>query len=498
MNAHRRGESGTARGAAMVIVLGLALASAGCERASARSVDTLPGRTRPLLEHHWSHPRDLKFAANRFAPPDATTARLVTPAGVRAYAIPADDVRVVQVTAAAPLGRGVEQANEAGVAELLSRLLLQQLNDRLGAGFVGRVQMEQDVEVTRFTVQTLADDWRGGLAALVETLRQPRLDGAAIDAFRTGPGFVRQTRGLGGATFRPAVELARMVASYPIAPPDPGLGVTREAARSLAARSLRPDAVVFGFGGVTRAGAERELATLTAGWQSAPQSASSSAGAPAAGAPKVSPDRIRTIDEPGFTTWVAVGHPVPRLEAADEAAVAVMTEVLNIRLNIAIREIRGLANQVLLHVPATPRHCGLLHVRSGARPESIAPLLFYARQELSRIREAGGAPTTEELEQVKGGLVLGKWQGSLDGPEDASATYAIETVRQGSLDRLLKWPEAVRAVTAQNVTAAAVAYIHPEQLGTVVVGQLDAVRKARHPRWPMALDDVLAGRSAAR
>jgi predicted Zn-dependent peptidase len=413
---------------------------------------------------------------------------VVTPAGVRAYVIPEADAQIVQLTAAAPLGRGVERAGEVGAAELLSRLLSQQLHDRLGPGFTGRVQMEQDVDVTRFSVQTLVDYWREGLSALVDAVRRPRLDPAAIDAYRTGSGFARETRGLGGSSFRPAVELARMAGGYPLAPPDAGLAVRREAVRGLASRSLRPDTVVFGFGGgVFRENALHELESLTKGWQAT----AATAGVPAAAVSNATTHRIRTIDEPGFTTWIAVGHRVPTIDAADEAAVAVMTETLNIRLNIAAREIRGLANQIIVQMPVTPQREGLLHVRTGARAESVAPLLFYARQELARIRDAGGSPTTDELEQVKGGLVLGKWQGSLDGAGDASSTYAVETVRRGSLDWLLAWPDAVRAVTAATVTAAARAYVQPDQLGTVIIGQLDAVRQARHPRWPMTLDEVL-------
>jgi len=185
---------------------------------------------------------------------------------------------------------------------------------------------------------------------------------------------------------------------------------------------------------------------------------------------------------------------MPNISPADEAAVAVMTEILNIRLNISIREIRGLANAAHLHVPATIRHDGLLHVRSGARPESIAPIIHFSLQELARMREPDGAPTGDELEQVKAGLVLGKWQGSLDGAGAASATYASETARFGSLDHLMNWPQAVRAVTAADVGAAARKYVHPETMGIVVIGQIEKVRQARHPRWPFALDDLRARR----
>jgi predicted Zn-dependent peptidase len=208
--------------------------------------------------------------------------------------------------------------------------------------------------------------------------------------------------------------------------------------------------------------------------------------------PSASSDRrFNTIDEPGYTTWVALGHSIPRIAPEHEAAVAVMTEIINIRLNIAAREMRGLANQTVLQVTATTSHPGLLHVRTAGRPESIAPLIKFATEELTRSRGQNGLATADELAQAKGGLVLSQWQRSLDGARAASATYAAETVRRGGLDRLTGWPDAVRAVTAEHVRAAAERSIQPDQIRTVIIGQLDAVRKARHPRWPVTLDDVM-------
>jgi predicted Zn-dependent peptidase len=477
-----------------------ALTGVGCRGAAAREAERLPGRTRPLYEHNWSHPHDLRFSENRFTPADPKAAVVTTSSGLRAYVITAASEQVVQIVAAVPLGRSVEHTNEIGAAELISRLISQQINERLGSGFIGRVQADQDVDLTRFTLQVLAEDWQPALSALMNALRQPRLDPAAIDAYRTGAGADSGAGGRGsgrgvgqtGAT-RPVAELMRMLATYPLAPPESGLTVHREAVRSLAVRTLRPAVIALGIGGgVTRENVQRELESLAAGWQ-APAGATSEASPAAATAvtPKTPTDLSRLIGEPGYTTWIAIGHPVPKIAAPDEAAVAVMTDVLNIRLNITVREVRGLANSTQLQIPATTRHEGLLAVRSGARPESVAPIIRFAKEELSRIREAGGAPTAEELEQVKGGLVLGKWQGALDGARAASATYANETARYGSLDHVMKWPEAVRAVTAQRVSTVAQKYVHPDQLGVVVIGQIDAVRKARHPRWPVALDEVL-------
>lgn len=470
------------------VVAGALIAAAACGRTAAPEGEILPGRTRPLLEHQWSHPRDLRFSDNRFTPADPAAAQTVTSSGLRAYVVADAAEAVVQITAAIPLGRSHERAQETGAADLLLRLLSQQLEAGLGPRFPGRVQADQDVDLTRITIQVLAEDWRAALAGLVQTLRAPRLDPATIAGHRTGPGYTRTTRGLGGPAFRPAVELSRLLASYPLAPPDPGRRVPREAVEQIASRSLRADTVVLGIGGrATKEEVQRELEPVAAAWP-APRNTDNAAFASPSANP--SRERLRTVTEPGYTTWIAFGHPAPAFAARDEAAVAVMTDLLNLRLTIAIREIRGLANATQLQMTATTRDPGLLHVRSGARPESIAPIIRFSMQELERIRNAAGAPSAEELEQVKGGLVLGRWQGSLDGARQASLTYASETVRFGSLDHLMKWPDAVRAVTAEQVTAAAQKYIHPETIGTVLIGQIDEVRAARHPRWPVALDEV--------
>jgi predicted Zn-dependent peptidase len=469
----------------IVIVLG---AAAACARANAREGELLPGRTRPVLEHDWPHPRELTFGANQFRPPDPRTALVTTPSGVRAYIIPADQDRLAQISAAISLGRGSERGSEMGAAELISRTIQRAVGERLGDAFPARVQVEQDVDLTRVSVQVLPDNWQPALAAVAGALREPGFDDSAIASYRTGPGFARQSRGLGGPTYRPAVELARMSGGYPIAPPEAGKTLDRAAVTGLAERSLRAGAVVFGIGGkVVRAEVERALREVTAGWSAGASAASSASMQPSASSDR----RFNTIDEPGYTTWVALGHSIPRIAPEHEAAVAVMTEIINIRLNIAAREMRGLANQTVLQVTATTSHPGLLHVRTAGRPESIAPLIKFATEELTRSRGQNGLATADELAQAKGGLVLSQWQRSLDGARAASATYAAETVRRGGLDRLTGWPDAVRAVTAEHVRAAAERSIQPDQIRTVIIGQLDAVRKARHPRWPVTLDDVM-------
>jgi predicted Zn-dependent peptidase len=112
------------------------------------------------------------------------------------------------------------------------------------------------------------------------------------------------------------------------------------------------------------------------------------------------------------------------------------------------------------------------------------------------LHDSAEALNDEELARAKGALVLGQWQAALDGPRQASATYALETVRREGLHDFLEWPQAVDAVTAKQVKAAALKYLDPGEMVTVVVGPIEAIRRAKHPRWPVTLDDVRASSPA--
>lgn len=474
-----------ARLTALAAACVLPLAAASCAP-DAHDNDILPGHTRSVFEHDWPHPRALEFEDSGFQPADPDAALRTTPSGVRAFIIEDAVDPLAAVTAAAPLGRRYEQEGENGAADQIVRLLRTRLSQQLGTGTPANVQITQDADVARISVEVLAEDWRTALAALVNAVRDPGL-GSAGDA-RTGA----DPSGLSSA--RAIAELGRLVGHYPMTAPAPGTPVAAAAVRALGRRSLHPGSVVFGIaGGISSDEAEAALAELTASWQSATEGPPAPAG-PATPEPSAStaPAALKTIDEPGFMSWLAIGQPMQPIEPDDAAAVAVMEEIANIRLNIATREIRGLTNRALLVLPGPTDGAGVAYVRAGSRSESVGPLVRYIVDELTRIRLDEGAPTNDELEQARGGLALGRWQASLDGARNTAATYATETVRRGSLDTLMDWPAAVRAVTAADVTHAARTYLEPSRLSAVLVGQIEEVRAARHPRWPVALDDVPA------
>lgn len=472
-------------GRALVVTWTIVLTSCGVPERG----DTLAGRSRPLLDHDWALPGDLGLAPSSFEAPDAVAALHTAPNGLRAYILSDTADPIVQVTAALPLGRALERGGETAASEVLARQLAGRVRRDLRGDGPSRVQTGQEVDFARITVTVPAEDWRRALGAVVAALRDPGLDPTVVAAFRTGSGYASPTTGLGSTAFRPAVELERLVAGYPVAPPDPGLRVSPEAVHRIARRALHPGAAVLGVGGgVAREAVERALVELTAGW--APVAPLEPPERQLFPDPRLPQEPVLAIDQDGATSWLAIGHPLPPVDDAAEPSLAVLEEVLNIRINIATREIRGLTNRALLRLPRSADGSGLLHVRTGSRPESVAPLVHYIMEELSRIRRPGGSPTEDEMEQAKGGLVTSAWQASLDGARQASLTYAVETVRYGSLEHLQRWPKAVRAVTAEQVRAAAERYILPDRMTAVLIGPLDAIRAARHPRWPFSLEEV--------
>jgi zinc protease len=458
--------------------------------------DSLPGHSRPILEHDWADPSELSFAAIGFAPPDPTAAQFEAPSGLRAYIVTDPSEPLVRLSAAIPLGRLREGTGEAGASALLTRLLTTR-----GAAGATRpltlslaelgttLSVEETLDVTKISLDVLPEDWRTGLELLVQLLRNPDLDASAVHQYRVGEGYSMPMSGTGGSGFRPKVELERAVAGYPLAPPDPGTTVSLVAIRDLASRSLAADRVVLGVGGaVSRSDVEDAIESLSDGW--------STGTAPVLGLNSIEPNgdegRFHAIDVPSLEGWIAIGKVVGTVPSADQATLAVLRFILSERLNIAAREMRGLANRDEFEIPVTGSGTGLLTVRTGGRPEAVAPLVRFSLDEIERLHDPSAPVTDVEVERAQGWLVNAVWQPTLGLATSASVAIAVEHVRRGGTDRLMGWPRAVRAVTAADVKALAERYLDPETLVTVVVGPLARIREARHPRWPIGLDEVAA------
>jgi zinc protease len=473
------------------------LTTVGCgERA-----EFLPGHSRPILEHDWADPSDLTLADIGFTPPDPAAALFQAESGVRAYIVTAASDPLVRLTAALPLGRLYETEGEAGASALLTQLLSTRgaaganrpLSLRL-AELGATLTAEETLDLTTIRLDVLPEDWETGLELLVRLLRDPDLDATIVRQHRTDPGHAMPMAGIAGSGFRPKVELERRVAGYPLAPPDAGATVALGAIRALASRTLRADRVVLGVGGAVERGAvEAAVESLTRGWARGtdPPPAPATIDGHGRGG-------LHAIDAPSLEGWIAIGRAIGPVPAADRAPLAVLRFILAERLNIAAREMRGLTNRDDFEIPVTGSGAGLMTVRTGGRPEAVAPLIRVSLDEIARIYDPEQPVTDSEVARAQGWLVRAVWQPSLELAVQASATFAAEQVRHGGIDRLMGWPRAVRAVTVAEVKDAARRYLDPAAMVTVVVGPLARLRAARHPRWPVALDELEASLSGGR
>ena len=441
-------QTGTAaRRAARRSRIALALTVAALTLTACDTDNTLPGRSRPIFEHDWPAPGEVLGGPSAFIPPDPGEALFETSSGVRAYIVPAATDPLVRITVALPLGRLHEMEGEAGASALLTHLLT--TRGAAGAGDPLSLRLAElgtslsaveTLDATHLSLNVLPEDWRAGLELLVGLLRGPDLDARTIRASRAGAGYAMPMAGIVGAGYRPKVELERFVLGYPLAPPEPGMSVPLAAVRALAARSLAADRAVFGIGGaVIRAEAEGALESATDGW-------------PASGVVGAVPE-------------------------TDRAPLAVLRFILAERLNIAAREKRGLANRDDFEIPETASGTGLLLVRTGGRPEAVGPLVRYSLDEIARMHDPDAPVTGTEVVRAQGWLLGAVWQRSLELATDASRTFAVE---------------AVRAVTAADIERVAQEYLDPVGFTTVVAGPLAEIRAARHPRWPVSLDDLEA------
>ncbi len=464
--------------------------------------DFLPGHSRPMLEHDWPTPSELEFGPNAFTPPDPAEALFEASSGVRAYIVTEPSAPLVRLTAVLPLGRLHETDGEAGGSALLTRLLTTRgaagasrpLSLRL-AELGTTLTAEETLDVTRISLDVLPEDWQEALELIVGILRDTDLNASVIRQYRAGAGYSMPMSGVGGEGFRPKVELERRVSGYPLAPPDPGSTLSLAAVRGLASRALRADRVALGIGGnVLRDAAEAAVESTTRGWERSAAPAAS----PETIRPTPSQTGFHAVDVPSLEGWVAIGTAHGAIPGSDRAPLAVLSFILGERLNIAAREIRGLANRASFHIPETASGTGLVHIRTGGRPEAVAPLIRFSLDEVQRIYDPQTPVTDDEVARAQGWLVEAVWQRSLEVATGASSAFAMEHVRRGGTAWLMGWPEAVRAVTASDVKAMAEQYLDPAKLVTVVVGPLERIREARHPRWPVALDELEASLSGGR
>jgi zinc protease len=439
--------------------------------------------TGTALAQDYTHPRDMDLPAPAFERPDPASLQLQLDNGIVAYV--AGDHRAPLATLTVYLGIGTGHGAD-GAAPALAAALRAGPADLPAGEFNARLDdMFAVYSVTQHSEETVVHidvpvehAWRGA-SLVADTLAGPR--------FAAAPGATPS----GDATAEGGIDygytLDRAVARFhePLFDGHPfrrnanGKGGA-DAARALLEEGLRAGNIAVAFAGDFNAGsARRELAGAF--------------GRVPVGAPL---DEPRGFAMPGLPErrqllledvdrdqgWVVIGHELPVVPAADEAALHVMDYILGAyhldsRLYRNSRERRGLTNDNSSFLETGVHGPGAYSFRTYGRPEAVRLLVEITFEELGRMRET--LPTDDELFVARGALVDGLYAERYATGTAATRAYAREWLHHGGHERSASYPQRIRAVTGEDVRAAAAKYLHPERAIITVIGPLGRIADAQ-------------------
>ncbi|HEY8122790.1 MAG TPA: pitrilysin family protein [Myxococcota bacterium] len=399
-----------------------------------------------------------------------------------------EDHRLPRVSAGfiALRGAAIETPEEAGLAAFTATAMERGAGERgalalaaaiedLGADF----DVASDWDTLRAGVSGLSRDSDALFAVLADVVRRPRFD--AADAKRA---VAEQRAALAQAKDDPAAlagqNFARtLYGAHRLGTPGAGTDAsvarfTPASARAFHARVVTPAAaILWAVGDVEAADflarAERDFGDMRG---------NPPAALPAA--PSVPTQRrVVIVDRPDLEqAQIAIGH--EGIARTDERRLEVQllntafgSGAFSSRLMARIRAIEGLTYGISAQF-AQNRLPGPFVVSSFTRVPEVGKLLASAFEELERVRTE--PPAGEELEAARQ-LRIGGYPLALETTDAVMAALLDLDVYGLPRDTLDTYRSRVRAITAEQVAAAARALIHPERATIVVVGPADALRE---------------------
>lgn len=445
-----------------------------------------------------THPRDMRLDAPTFERPDPERYRHGIGDAV-AYIVEDRRVPLVTVSAFVPVGHGdapsaavpraVERALRAGPASMAAGSFDAEL-----AAMVAEWRVAMGPELTELSLDVPAGDAPRAIELLVATLRDPRFTdvpaGRPPSAVRSGSASGESGPVLYEGSLPVAVDLFHEwlygESPYGGLPLD---AVTADEARRFHAAHFGPATTTLAVAGdIAADDARRALEAGLAGWIGgrAPDRRVRATPAPP-------PQReIRLYDTDKLQGWVVLGHALPPVPLRDRAALEVMNYILggghfDTRLFRELRDKRGLANTGSGFPEYHAAGPGSYTFRTYGRPDVIPLLVELTLAEIEGIRAE--PVTRDELDIARGALADGVFAMRYADGYATARSFAEEWARTGGHEESASYPERIRAVTAEDVRTAARRYLDPARLRIVVVGPLDAIRRAAHPETTRRLED---------
>jgi zinc protease len=436
----------------------------------------------PAAGQDYTHPREMGLPESGFERPDPDGMRLSLDNGLVVYV--AEDRRAPLVTLSAFVAAGSGHG-QPGAATVVGDALRRGPAAMSIADFraaLADMAAEYSVTVgreeTEITLDVPAEDaWRA-VDLFADLLRGPAFGASAGG----GPGRTSQAEGIDWAT-----SIAGAIAAF-----DSRLfeghafGRTATAAqleeagnasaRRFHGRYFVPANITLAIAGDFE-DAEARTRTVEAfsGWTGGDRPRPVTFPAVSTSAPR----RVLVAEAAKLQGWVVVGHELPLVPREDRAALAVMDYILGAyhldsRLFRASRELRGLTNDNSSFLEPGVRGPGAYTFRTYGRPETVRLLVDVTFRELENIRESRA--TQDEIFVAKGALVDGIHASRYATGLDATRSFALEWLREGSHDWSASYAQRIAAVTLDQVQEAARKYIHPGRMIISIVGPLEQIR----------------------
>ena len=417
-----------------------------------------------------------------YAAPKVEEARL--PNGVRLLVVERHDLPIVAVSVVIDAGA---EKGAPGVANFVAAMLTQgtrsrsaiQISDaleRLGAS----LNASADYDCLSISAVALTPALGEAIDLVADVTLHPAFDKAEVDRMRS-----RRLTALAQQNDSPQQLLRKSVLSvlYPSSHPYASILLGDEASiakvspadlAAFYAAYAAPDRTTVAFAGdITKAAALAEAERAFGKWSGHAVKAEP----PAPPKPiSASDPRVILVDRPGATqSFVAVALPGVSRNSPDFDAILVLDMVLggqfSSRLNMNLREKHaytyGARSSFDMRHGAGPFTAGGAIVR-----ESTGPAVKEILSELARIRTEDVSDS--ELADAKSLLIRSlpsKFESSADTANSIAAlsTYGLP------LDEYETRPMRLRGVTGEDVKRVANAYLAPEQLRLVVVGDASVV-----------------------
>lgn len=433
------------------------------------------------LAQDYQHPRDMQMPDNHFQMPNPAHFQQTLNNGLVAYVVPDNRVPMVTISAFVRAGK-ISDDKEGAIEALISAMRHEGSSEYSAADFhtalkhmVADYQVVLHDEWTDISINVPKDDYRAALPLIAEIITNPAISKAAINRASKGGAVDAPAGGIYDGSMGVAVDKFHDILYRGHAY---GYKPTAADYKRLKTRDLEAlHKKMFVAKNMTLAvSGDIDPVKVSADIQKWFGPLSDAA------APQIKSVAALT-DKPAaqyhyaadkLLTWVVAGHSLPQISGDERPALELMNYILGgghfwTRMFIVTRDKYGLSNDASGYIVEHWNGSGSYSFHTSSRHDVLKTNVHNMMAEAKRIRE--GLVTDEELMIAKNALADGVYEDLFNGGTATARTFALSQLRYGQHDLLKSYEQRVRAVSRDQVLAAAKKYIRLDQMQTVLVGQ---------------------------